>query len=176
VAARQAPKARSQSTGAQAYAALAEEYGKQYGVPPALLLGLVEVESGGNPRAVSPTGDVGLTQIHLASHPGVTRAQAENPRFAMAWTARYLSRLYRACGSWEGALTQYNHGTAMGCAPSAYSQKVLQAAARYGPAPAPSAPSSGQAPEQGAPAWVYAAVAALVLVVLVAFRRGRRHG
>jgi hypothetical protein len=109
---------------------------RRYHLPNGLLQGLLETESGGNPRAVSATGDVGLAQIHLASHPGVTRAQAQNPAFSIAWAARYLAGLRSTCkGSLVGALTQYNHGGAYRggpCAPSPYSARVIKAAEAYG--------------------------------------------
>lgn len=102
-------------------------------VPYGVLLGLLLTENAtGARRAVSPTGDVGPAQIHLASHPGVTRAEAQSPAYSIAWAARYLRQLHDVCGSWEGALTQYNHGTALGCRSTAYSRAVLARAAQHG--------------------------------------------
>lgn len=121
---------------------------KRHGVPFPVLQGLLLVENPSGARgAVSSTGDVGPAQINLRYHPGVSRAQAENPAYAINWAAAYLRGLYDHCGSWQGALTQYNHGTALGCQPSAYSRKVLDVSTRYrgGAQTAPYRKSAGAA-------------------------------
>jgi soluble lytic murein transglycosylase-like protein len=147
------------------YARIVAAAAKRHGVPYGVLLGLLlHEDASGNPRAVSSTGDYGPAQIHLASHPGVSRSQAENPAFAINWAAEYLASLHARCGTWAGALTQYNHGVALGCQPSTYSDAVLSIAARHGYA--------GEAPAQPSTsnweAWAFwALVAALVLVVLL---------
>src|SRR5205807_369000 len=56
-------------------------------------------------------GAAGIAQIELSAHPDVTRAQAENPNFAIPWAARYLASLRtRAGGSLSQATMYYNTG------------------------------------------------------------------
>lgn len=38
--------------------------------------------------AISPTGDYGVAQINLHYHPDVTKAEAEDPYFALEWAAK----------------------------------------------------------------------------------------
>lgn len=85
-------------------------YAKKYGVPPGLARALIGQESGGNDKAHNPSGAHGRMQIHLPSHPEVTRAQAEDPDFAMDWGFRYLSEQKKRFGSWRLALAAYNAG------------------------------------------------------------------
>jgi murein DD-endopeptidase MepM/ murein hydrolase activator NlpD len=94
------------------YASLVNASARANGLDPWLLAGLIGHESNFDPNAVSATGDVGVVQINLASHPTVTRAQALNPSFAIPWAARYLAALkVHAGGSTVGALRAYNTGS-----------------------------------------------------------------
>ncbi len=92
------------------YRPIAVRAAKRYGIPSNIFLALVNQESGWNPTAGSSAGAVGLTQIHLPSHPDVTYAQATNPRFALNWGAKYLASQYKAFGNWRQALAAYNAG------------------------------------------------------------------
>lgn len=96
--------------------ALAQQYGAKFGVPPAILYGLVEAESGGNPAAehVNANGSIdrGLVQINSAAHPEISDAQARNPHFAVAWAAVTLAQMHARYGSWTSALEAYNSGGA----------------------------------------------------------------
>jgi hypothetical protein len=162
------------------YVGLVASASRRYRVPYPILLGLLLHEDAtGARRAVSATGDYGPAQINLRSHPGVTRAQAETPGFAIPWAARYLRSLYDRCGTWQGALTQYNGGQAAGCGPSAYSRAVLSIAAQHGLRSAAAAGGQGgqahAAPlpaQKGAPAWAWAlALAAGVVLLALLVRR-----
>jgi len=42
---------------------MANQMGEHFGVPPALILSFIDMESGGNPQSVSSTGAVGLMQL-----------------------------------------------------------------------------------------------------------------
>jgi murein DD-endopeptidase MepM/ murein hydrolase activator NlpD len=126
-------------------------YARQAGVPPRLYLELVRAESGGNPNAYNPSGATGLVQIHLPSHPNVTRAQAQNPDFALPWGAKYLKEQYKKFGSWKLALAAYNAGPGAvakynGVPPYAetqnYVSRILTRSARAGGLrPQPAAPA-----------------------------------
>ena len=110
---------------------------KKYGVPTGLLEGLFSYESGFNTYAVSSTGDYGLPQINLASHPGISVSQAESPSFSIPWAAKYLSGLIKKYGV-TGGLEAYNAGNPRGITPqypggsTVYASRVLSAASKYG--------------------------------------------
>lgn len=46
----------------------------KYGVPPALMVALMSVESGFNPNAISATDDYGLCQINKGNHAWLSQA------------------------------------------------------------------------------------------------------
>lgn len=87
-----------------------EFYAKKYGIPVGLAKALIGQESGGRDDAVSPKGAVGRMQIHLPSHPNVTREQARDPDFAMDYGFKLLSGHKKKFGSWRLALAAYNAG------------------------------------------------------------------
>lgn len=85
------------------------------GIEPELAFRLVRVESVFNPRAVSPVGALGLTQLMLptARHfePGVTREQLLTPAVNLRIGFRYLRGLIRESkGNLRLALLTYNRG------------------------------------------------------------------
>jgi soluble lytic murein transglycosylase-like protein len=63
------------------------------GVPPALILALIQVESGGNPRAVSPTGAQGLMQLTKATAQRYGATDPFDPASNVAAGARFLHDL-----------------------------------------------------------------------------------
>lgn len=103
------------------------------GVPPALLYGVIQHESGGNPNAINQDSngsvDRGLAQINSAAHPDVTAAQAYDPNFAIPYSAHYLANLYNKYGSWDSALAAYNSGSPTG--DQSYVNAVKTASAGY---------------------------------------------
>lgn len=95
------------------YVPLITEAARRHGIPPELLLGLVERESGGDPRAVGDGGkSKGLGQIYQPAHP---RFHAQNNPFDPAanidYAARLLKSLYNRFNNWEAALAGYNAGS-----------------------------------------------------------------
>lgn len=62
----------------------------EYDVPYETLDNLITSESSWNPNATSTTGDYGLVQINLASHPSVAKDQALDPVFALRFAAKAL--------------------------------------------------------------------------------------
>ena len=100
-------------------------------IDPALVLGVVKVESSFQPRVVSE-GNYGLMQIKPATaramgHRGPPDAllQAETN---VTYGIRYLKHCYSIWGEWKRALGCYN-GAAV--ANGAYSRRVLQEADKY---------------------------------------------
>lgn len=79
-------------------------------VPAAVLAGLVAVESGGNPRAVSPAGAEGLTQLLPSTAAAVGIANPFDPRQSLRGGARYLRQLVNYGYGLRFALAAYNAG------------------------------------------------------------------
>lgn len=131
------------------WAPLARKYGKQYGVSPSVLLGLIQVESGGVPNRTSPKGAQGLTQFMpaTAQQYGVKIGDHASE---IRGAAQYLSDLgYRKDP--VTALAKYNGGTHPPQESYGYARQVLHSAGSYGnpssytpqsTGPGPSAPSA----------------------------------
>ncbi len=89
----------------------ADYWADSYGLPSELVYAVIEVESGWNPRAVSPAGAVGLMQL-MPDTAVMFRVQnrfdvAENIRGGVA----YLAWLKDRCGAdWRLILASYNAG------------------------------------------------------------------
>lgn len=86
------------------HALVAQEAAKA-GVNPYTMDKVINCESQWNPKAVGDHGtSYGLAQIHLPAHPDITKAQAEDPKYAIhfmatmfaegnenAWTCAHLT-------------------------------------------------------------------------------------
>lgn len=82
----------------------------KYGIPPSVLANLIAAESGGNPRARSPKGAYGLTQIMPATERSEGLSTA-TPRDQIFSGAKYLSKLLKlAGGNMTRAVAAYNAG------------------------------------------------------------------
>lgn len=104
------PVAGSGFLGAPQYVVdLATSASSRTGMPVALILAQLKKESGFNPRAVSPTNDHGIAQIHFPK-PGVTLEQAYDPTFAINWQVNSMSAKFKTYGNWRDALAAYNAG------------------------------------------------------------------
>lgn len=83
---------------------------KRYGVPAALLYGMIALESSYNPNAVGDNGDsFGLVQLNTPAHPEIPRSRALDPLFAIDWAAANLLRNFNNLGTWEAALMAHNN-------------------------------------------------------------------
>jgi soluble lytic murein transglycosylase-like protein len=96
--------------------ALVESAAARHGVPAALVLGVIEVESSFNPRTRSAAGATGLMQLmprtaaSLARHLG-REVALEDPEFNIEAGTYYLAYLLRLFGGdLELALAAYNTG------------------------------------------------------------------
>jgi soluble lytic murein transglycosylase-like protein len=113
----------------------------RYDLPPAMLRAVVEVESGFNPRAVSPAGAMGLMQLMPATATALGVQDPFNPEANLDGGARYLRQLLDSFqGDAARALAAYNAGPGAvkrygGIPPyretQAYVQKVLAASRRF---------------------------------------------
>ena len=89
------------------YRALARRYAQEHDVPPGLFERLIERESGFDPYAVGPTGDLGIAQLNPRFHPRGVAADADQ---ALDYAAGYLRSLYDRFGTWQQAVAAYNWG------------------------------------------------------------------
>lgn len=76
----------------------------------ALLMAVIDVESGGNPQAVSPKGATGLMQLMPDTGASNGASNLFDPHQNIAAGARYLSRLLQQFGNVQLALAAYNAG------------------------------------------------------------------
>ena len=84
---------------------------QESGVDPALLLAVLQEESGGDPQAVSARGAVGLMQLMPATAAEVGVRRIDDPGENIRGGARYLARmLHRFEGRYDLALGAYNAG------------------------------------------------------------------
>lgn len=81
----------------------------KYKLPPGLLGALVRAESGGNPRAHSPAGAVGLTQLMPATAKGLG-VNPHDPKQNLEGGAKYLAQQIRTFRDIPKALAAYNAG------------------------------------------------------------------
>ena len=82
---------------------------QQYNVPPSLLYGLTQQESGFNPRAVSPSGAIGMTQM-LPSTAKQYGVNPYDPVQSIYGAAMYLNQANKRYGNWSDAVGSYNMG------------------------------------------------------------------
>lgn len=82
---------------------------QQYSLPSGMLAAVMQTESGGNARAVSPKGAQGAFQFM----PATARRFGIDPRNtaqAAQAAAKYLALNYQQFGSWDKAIAAYNAG------------------------------------------------------------------
>jgi soluble lytic murein transglycosylase-like protein len=128
-----------------------------FGVPRGLALALAKIESGYDPRAVSPAGAQGLFQLM----PATQDARGVRDPFDPVQSARgglgFLASLSQRFGDWRAALAAYNwgpkrledaiaEGRAIHPDVRAYVDKVITAWGPPGPLP-PTAPPRTTAPD-----------------------------
>jgi len=114
------------------YGGIIQQAAAKYKIDPSVLAGLIEVESGYNPKAYNASGASGIAQIIPKWHPGVKVWDANS---SIMYAAQYLDQLRTQLGSMNEAIYAYNSG------PGAirqskenrdYFPKVMRAAAKYG--------------------------------------------
>ncbi|MFM0317017.1 lytic transglycosylase domain-containing protein [Paraburkholderia nemoris] len=76
----------------------------------ALLMAVIDVESGGNPQAVSPKGATGLMQLMPGTGARHGASDLFDPRQNITAGARYLKQLMRQFGDLQLVLAAYNAG------------------------------------------------------------------
>ncbi|MFK7866471.1 MAG: lytic transglycosylase domain-containing protein [Alphaproteobacteria bacterium] len=100
---------------AEIQAIIVQEANQNKVVPPALALGVAQIESNFNPKALSSAGARGVMQIMPATARGEFNVSADvlyDPLTNIRIGILYLERLYRQYNqNWEHALSHYNGGT-----------------------------------------------------------------
>ncbi len=89
---------------------IVEECAKKYGLSAAFIRKLIEVESGGNPKAVSPKGAMGLMQLMPETCEDLGILDPFDIRQNIEGGVRYFRGLLDHFGSVELALAAYNAG------------------------------------------------------------------
>ena len=101
------------------YETIVRGHAQNYGLDPALLAGVIYVESRFRPGATSPSGAIGLMQLLPATANGIaTRtggarfrvADLYDPEINVRYGAWYLRHLFDKYGDVETALAAYNAG------------------------------------------------------------------
>jgi Transglycosylase SLT domain len=92
------------------YRTIARQIAKQVGVPESLFLALIQQESGFNPRAGSPAGAKGLTQLMPGTARGLGVRDIYDPVQNLQGGARYLKTQLQRFGDPRLALSAYNSG------------------------------------------------------------------
>ena len=109
-------------------------------IPLPIILGVIEVESAGDPTARSSAGAIGLMQVIPKWHNTTVQALLD-PRTNIRIGSEYLKELIERFGDLDLALSAYNWGpTALasllaagqGIPNSTYVNKVKRASVRYG--------------------------------------------
>jgi len=91
------------------YLGKARRAANRYRIPADLFFRLIQQESGWNPKALSPVGAIGLTQL-MPGTAKYLRVDPYDPVQNLDGGARYLSEQYKRFGSWRLALAAYNAG------------------------------------------------------------------
>ncbi|GAB7049787.1 hypothetical protein JCM9534A_49130 [Catenuloplanes indicus JCM 9534] len=92
------------------YADLFTQAAAKHGVPAKLLAAVAKVESGYNPRAVSPAGAQGLMQLMPSTARGLGVDNAFDPKQAIEGAAKLLKSNLKEFKSLDLALAAYNAG------------------------------------------------------------------
>ena len=116
------------ATGKSSIHKLVGKHARAAGVPVALALAVVQVESNFNPRARGRAGEVGLMQIKPATARGIGYKGSVkglyNPDTNLAWGMKYLAEAHRrGGGSVCGTILKYNAGH--------YAKRMNKSSSRY---------------------------------------------
>lgn len=98
------------AVGVEIYAQLIEQYSAHHALDPNLVKAVIQVESAGNPNALSPKGAAGLMQLMPETAAELGASDRFDPEQNIASGTRYLRGLMDQFKSTEVALWAYNAG------------------------------------------------------------------
>lgn len=108
------------------YAGTVDAAAGRYGVPSSILASVIQQESSFNPNVrVGAAGDTGIAQF-IPSTARALGIDPTDPNQSIFGAAELLNQNYSRTGTWSGALSMYNSGSATG-APG-YASQVLNRA------------------------------------------------
>ncbi len=93
------------------YVAIAQQDATSAGISPTYFVRQIQLESGFNPNAASPSGAVGIAQFMPSTAAGLG-IDPWNPIQALQGAARMMANLYHQYGDYAKALAAYNAGSA----------------------------------------------------------------
>ncbi|HET8847023.1 MAG TPA: lytic transglycosylase domain-containing protein [Ktedonobacteraceae bacterium] len=93
------------------YVAIAQQDATDAGIPPTYFVRQIQLESGFNPNAVSPSGALGIAQFMPGTAAGLG-IDPMDPIQALKGAARMMANLYHQYGDYSKALAAYNAGSA----------------------------------------------------------------
>src|SRR6185369_11187957 len=93
------------------YSAIFQEAGKTYNVDPQLLRAVVQVESGGNPNAVSEVGAQGAAQLMPSTAKSLGVKNPFDPKESIFGAAKLLDENLARYGNPNDAILAYHGGT-----------------------------------------------------------------
>lgn len=101
----------------------------EHGIPADIFTGMIEKESGWNPRAVGASGDIGLGQLTPVIYKSEQyKSNPWNPIENLRTSAKFLRDEFNRLGSWRDALAAYNSGWNPNAKGYAYADDVLSKA------------------------------------------------
>jgi hypothetical protein len=92
------------------YVAIAQQAAVSAGIPATYFVNQINVESGFNPNAMSPSGAVGIAQMIPSTAAGIG-ANPYDPVSALNGAARLMAGYYKQYGDYAKALAAYNAGS-----------------------------------------------------------------
>lgn len=150
-----AAPSQSSPSGADPYGGIIQRAAQMYDVDPRLIRAVIQTESSGNPKAVSPQGAIGLMQLEPGTARGMgVHGDLTDPQTNIMAGTQYLSQMLGKYGDPQTALMAYHGGPdqrGWGPKTQAYPGQVLVHFQSQGAASssAPAAPQSSQ--NQGQP-------------------------
>jgi soluble lytic murein transglycosylase-like protein len=100
-----------QQSNSQDVGTIIKKASQTYGVPEKLIKAVIQVESSGNPNALSPKGAVGLMQLEPSTAQELGVTDINDPQQNIMGGAKYLSYLIKKYnGDFVLALAAYNAG------------------------------------------------------------------
>ena len=101
----------------------------ELGIPANIFTGMIEKESGWNPRAVGSSGDIGLGQLTPVIYKSDQyKTNPWNPIDNLRTSAKFLRDEFNRLGSWRDALAAYNSGWNPNAKGYAYADDILSKA------------------------------------------------